>query len=430
MMIKMRKIISIILLIFLIQGCTTEPDKPFTTDVPVFTDALTLELSFGDENVPDEYLLAWPMGLAINNGGDIYVADEERLKVFDENGTPKTIVGGKGEGPGEFRQLFEIAITPTDYITAGIGDAYNFFTPNDKFIRKYFPLRNITGKKLINYFGFVSASSGGMPYLISETEYILTAGGSKQLPDNSKVSYTLLVHEKDDSVSVLAEYKTVPRVNVKGRHTLIRFSGRFHWRFVSDNSVVFIHSAYDRKEKDNNSYYILHVVSLYSCEKSEIYVPYEKIKIAESVIEKHSYPGLSASDPLSKIVQDKIKELKYYPPIMNIFTDNKYIFAFLYRNDYSSGYIANVIDVNSCKHISTVRLPFIPLQIKNGYAYMIKSGPDIFPVVEKYKINPSVWKVAATRRVAATGFILRITISSLFPLSREATTMWRDVLLA
>lgn len=394
MVIKMRKITGIILTIFLIQSCTVEPDKPFITDAPVFTDALTLELSFGDENVPDEFLLARPMGLAVNNDGDIYVADEERLKVFDKDGTTKTIIGGPGEGPGEFRMLMNIGISPTGFITAGTPTEYNLFSQKNEFIRKYDARRSPIGKILVSDNVNVPSSTGRM-YMIRESEYILTGSGSKRTEDDPGISYRVLVHVQDDSVSVLTEYKDVQRVYVDEIPTIIQLLGDLQWGLLSGNRIVFTHSAYDKKDEKNNSYYILNVVSLDTGERTDISIPYEKIEIADSVIANQRWRGISAMgtdrEKLNKIVQDKVKKLKCFPPIMNILTDNKYVFAFLYHNDYESESIAHVIDVNSGKHISTIHLPFVPLQIKNWYAYRIKSGPDIFPVVEKYKIDEVVY---------------------------------------
>ena len=42
---------------------------------------LTLELSFGDKNLPDEYLLANPYAVVVAKNNDIIVFDESRLKI-------------------------------------------------------------------------------------------------------------------------------------------------------------------------------------------------------------------------------------------------------------------------------------------------------------------------------------------------------------
>ena len=66
------------------------------------TDVLTLEMSFGDKDLMDEYFLANPNSVAVNSRNDIYVIDERRIKVFDKNGKEKVILGNPGQGPGEF----------------------------------------------------------------------------------------------------------------------------------------------------------------------------------------------------------------------------------------------------------------------------------------------------------------------------------------
>ena len=70
----------------------------------ILSDVLQLELTFGDKDLPDEYLLARPGGIAVNDNGDILVVDENRVKVYSNNGREKSIIGGPGEGPGYFER--------------------------------------------------------------------------------------------------------------------------------------------------------------------------------------------------------------------------------------------------------------------------------------------------------------------------------------
>jgi len=53
-------------------------------------------LTFGDDNIPDGYLLAKPSGIAIKSDGDILTADEYYVKVYDPYSTPKDIFSGQG----------------------------------------------------------------------------------------------------------------------------------------------------------------------------------------------------------------------------------------------------------------------------------------------------------------------------------------------
>jgi hypothetical protein len=103
---------------------------------------LTLVTSFGDENLPSEYLLAYPMQLQVNEKNDIYIFDEQKIKVYDSSGKPKCIIGGPGEGPGEFGNSFNVVtISPTGFITAGYTPSfhnlvYNIFNPDNFLVKK------------------------------------------------------------------------------------------------------------------------------------------------------------------------------------------------------------------------------------------------------------------------------------------------------
>lgn len=56
---------------------------------------------------PESLYLAAPRALALTEDGDFYVADgaSERVVRYDRSGAPKAVVGRRGSGPGEFREI-------------------------------------------------------------------------------------------------------------------------------------------------------------------------------------------------------------------------------------------------------------------------------------------------------------------------------------
>jgi len=48
-------------------------------------------------DLTDDYILVSPNNICINQNGDLLVPDEIKIKVFDNNGKPKTIFGGKSK---------------------------------------------------------------------------------------------------------------------------------------------------------------------------------------------------------------------------------------------------------------------------------------------------------------------------------------------
>jgi hypothetical protein len=74
-------------------------------------------------------------------------------------------------------------------------------------------------------------------------------------------------------------------------------------------------------------------------------------------------------------------------------TDGGYIFIFTNRVNNKNEILTDVFDVKIKKYISSSYFPFIPLVIKNGYAYKFNDAglTKDYPKVEKYKISPIVY---------------------------------------
>ncbi|MFC1555280.1 6-bladed beta-propeller, partial [candidate division KSB1 bacterium] len=99
---KVRSVVVLLLIVVLLFSCGSDKTVEYAVESNVIEKAFTLELEFGVDNLPDEFLIVRPQGIALTNSGDIIVLDESRLKVFDNNGNPKLIFGRQGQGPGEF----------------------------------------------------------------------------------------------------------------------------------------------------------------------------------------------------------------------------------------------------------------------------------------------------------------------------------------
>ena len=122
---------------------------------PILDNVLTLVLTFGAEGLPDEYLIVGNQTsgslygmtgpiIAVDNNNNIYVLDEYKVKVYDPNGKPKAIFGGKGMGPGEFANLplgpERITVSPTGFVTVYNERwfGYNVYNPQYKFVKIIF----------------------------------------------------------------------------------------------------------------------------------------------------------------------------------------------------------------------------------------------------------------------------------------------------
>jgi hypothetical protein len=81
-------------------------DEAFKTGKIRFVPLVTIT----DEAMGGKALFSWPMDVAEDGQGRIYVSDfkENNIKVFDKAGVYLKTIGRKGQGPGEFQYLFEV----------------------------------------------------------------------------------------------------------------------------------------------------------------------------------------------------------------------------------------------------------------------------------------------------------------------------------
>lgn len=70
----------------------------------------------GEEDGAEEYLLGRIDGVLIDRSGNIIVADglAHNVRVYDRNGVHLSTIGGKGDGPGEFRRPSRLALDELD----------------------------------------------------------------------------------------------------------------------------------------------------------------------------------------------------------------------------------------------------------------------------------------------------------------------------
>lgn len=70
----------------------------------------------GEEDGAEEYLLGRIDGVLIDRSGNIFVADRlaHNVRVYDRNGVHLATIGGKGDGPGEFRAPSRLALDESD----------------------------------------------------------------------------------------------------------------------------------------------------------------------------------------------------------------------------------------------------------------------------------------------------------------------------
>jgi len=368
------------------------------------TNVLTLELSFGDENTisKNEFLLVRPRDMVVNNAGDIFVVDEDRVKLFGNDGKEKLIFGRSGQGPGEFTRADDITIGPQGYVTVmdnvGYG-VFNIFSSDYSFVEKV-NLKNI--QKYIQFIGKNKWASFfvNKVYSINEEERIVKISISQL--DKNEVNYetTLLLHETPDTLFEITRYRSLSYnqfiidERMYRRGFAIAYQGSLIWVVTDDKRVIFTHTSHDFTINSNSAHYWINIYSLDTCEITKITHRYTPVDIPDELKDWYYQSFKDMNEPIMAEKSKKLmKDSRYFPPIEDIFCDKNLLFVKLGKNPLKKDYLYDIIDLNSGEFYMSIIVPdsLDFYCIKNGYAYRLKTGRDIFTVVEKYRIDPTVY---------------------------------------
>ncbi|MXX35613.1 MAG: hypothetical protein F4Z50_12760 [Gemmatimonadetes bacterium] len=149
--------------------------------------------------------------------GDIAVADglAAEVRVFNEDGGHLLTFGGRGEGPGEFVNLWTIAEVAGDSVAAvdAAGERVSLFTPAGTFARS-FAIPRIPGASFPNVIGWLEEG----PLLI-ETR---TRSPSRDTRDQS-THFLYAADRHGETLSTLGEF---PGVRLGGNGLGLAFGGR------------------------------------------------------------------------------------------------------------------------------------------------------------------------------------------------------------
>ena len=429
----MKSKISALLVFVLFVSASITNSLPQTKNT--IENVFTLELSFGDDNLPSEYLLARPGYIAVNNNGDIYVSDESRIKVYTKDGKPKLIIGRPGQGPNEFSGTPNIVISPVGFITAkALGSQssiyYTFYTPDNKFIEtKLFDSEPYL-LKIEPQLQYTSIGNYLTQILLATNEKIFY--GLLTIHNENEIigkSYDVLAYEKSGIFKTLIKQEHISSAVARYKGSVSHLSyfgydmGHLEFCLLPDNKFVYTNTAFDRRIEKGKGWYKLHIVSLQTSEQIDFEIEYVPVEMEKSVIEfRQDYNSIKdeKSAITFKAVDDiMIKRAKaqiYDATFSYMINDGYYLFtAKQFRKDTTQ--IIECIDLKAGKKVfstmiagnqrtveTTLRdgrkitekfVDFLVTYnsiIKNGYLYKIKSGPNIYPVVEKYRIDPKVYQ--------------------------------------
>jgi len=390
----MKALLSVIIAYLLFFNCSSDVDVQTAEMQTPLTDVLTLELSFGaeEERLKSEFLLAIPYGIAGNDDGDIFVTDENKVKIFNADGEEKMILGGEGQGPGEFIAVHNPFTSPTGFLTVNFGydgNSFNIYSPDYKFVKKL-NFRNLPSnseiKKRYSYSGIVFLYSQFFLtkfVSINEEERVYTANAWKRKSDNTRQMFDILVYDKPDTTLLLAEY-TATRISSS-------FGGELLFVVLPDRRILYTHTGHDRIIESDKSTYILHVFSMDNYTTSNIRNTYTPVEIPKSQME-------GWEEFLEEMrIENFFKENKYYASLQKLLIDEYTLFALTNKNNEKDEILTDVFDLQTGTYLKSIYLPscfnyrFEEIVIKKGYAYVINKNEEGFNVIEKYKIDPAVY---------------------------------------
>ena len=384
---KIKSTINILLALGLFVSCSGTGSVNTGAEVPL-TDVLTLELSFGDKDLPDEFLLVNPRSLAVDGDNNILVVDENSIKVYDEKGKEKTIVGRQGQGPGEFRTAGAISVGPSGLIAVGNRNVFNMYSGDLAFIgtAEMVMPGTFTGPSV----RAVALSADEM--VVDEAVFLEN--------DDGKIYYTRnLLHKKGDSVTKIASYRYLNNLSAGG--TTMSFStggeGEMIWRFLQGRRVLYVHTATDVSEEDGKSYYSLHFYSLDTEETEIVKREYIPVPLSDTIIK--SYSERQNEDRIGQLAWEIVSSQKNNASLQNIYVDGERIFCFTRQKNNNGEVLFHIFDSTDGQFIQSAwfpefeTFPNLPSFIANGKVYrIIRGNRDEFARIEVYRFDPAVYR--------------------------------------
>jgi len=371
------------------------------TSPQLLKNVFKLELEFGANDLPNEYLLVEPHGLAVHPNGDVYVFDEGRIKVFENTGKPKKIIGRPGQGPGEFeagKLEIEMVISPSGFLTVHERHIISTFDPNNKFLDRF----NIVFMPHSKEF-YSTSNSTAYTYILPEKDVLLSSGHNANRLNPNKPYYEFLYIDKDGNSKEIVKYEVTgifPFSSGRGGGDISNdLLGRLYFALLPNKRIVLSHSNHDVVRQEPLGKYILHIIDFNGVKERDIvqtFIP-ELIPVPNK---PRNTSNWSAEEKQAREdLYNMIKKLKYKSPFHNIVTDRNYIFVINQSYAQSKYYYIDVFDGELGKLISHFEAEKSSETYKNNFSYVFANGfayerntnKDGFKIIRIYRINPQVY---------------------------------------
>lgn len=319
------------------------------------------EISIGESEGPDEYILSIINSVAVDDEENIYVLDMQlkKVRVFDSKGQYlRTIGGGAGQGPGEVRVPAQIQITSQNEIKIFDMPArsLNFFSLDGNFLRRTplikmpFPANSIIDSNgdLIGYFMYV---------------------------------------EEDEPITALLKYNSNQERQFKIAQ-LDPLSEKERKKRPLQPSLLFDISEGDNIVWANSLKYEINIVSPEGILLKKISKEHVPIEITEQD-KKEIVPAIFGKESLTP--EEEANFAKYFNPInwISVDDENRIFIGTLEKTKERKYYYHDVFDSEG-RYIAKVGLPSWPtlrMVWKNSKLYTIEENKEDFMIVKRYKVT-------------------------------------------
>lgn len=379
---------------FLFIACGESSNEGVPEDIVVVENPMELVISFGDDGLEEEFLLAKPDGIEVDAAGNIYSIDENYVKIYDENGEPLRKFGGKGQGPGEFDAGMNMSISPTGYLTVmNVLWEYVKFTPGE---HEYINNTRIKTDDRFQYhkkrneYNFTMLEEH--VYTIDdETDIIDFYTQNLDLPNNMP-TVNMILMLKPDTLIELVRYKSISNFTQSKRNGSfsVKYQGDLLWDMKDKEHLVYTHTSYLKNSKEESPFYTLKVKNFYSGSEDSIRVAYNPEALTDSlrlVKEFFEVMGKQYRDNGYEQKKAILAKTEFFPPIEYLKVDGNMVYTFSYNWNKEEIRYVDVIDIEKGKIVYRTTMPFVPDLIKNGKVYRLKESDDAFPVIEVYLLN-------------------------------------------
>ncbi len=384
----------------LLSACSSDRGGQIASAVPFHRDILTHALTIDSHDLPDEYQFVNPTGLAVDAAGNVYVTDDSRVKVFDASGEPLTIIGGPGEGPGEFATARNPAIGPQGHLAVQGFWTSTVFDRDGALLKEVMYRAEPAFREYLRERGITFSTMYRVIPLSGEV-LLVELKARNYLLESIYCGIEPLLLVLPDTLREIAYYQSRNHIRPRdGGEFSLDFQGELLWTITGRDEAVYIETGLDCDRNADPPDYTLRFIDLQTFERDSLAVPWEPVYIPEGARlmgygeERFDEIRIRLSDDAREILRDT----DYYPPLKQIFADGPLLYGLAYCASDTAAWLgalsqnggprrADIIDTAARRLLARAEFPFLPDELKHGRVYRIVAPSDDLARIEIYRLD-------------------------------------------